>query len=966
MRDLSQKDLAVFDFSAEEEAVEAAVERYTARFHSSVGSKIDDEVDKYRYLQAYTSGLTLKQDVTGILCMHERDDENGFYAIDLPEQSHPLSNEKIQLDEIIASSTSYVEHGQLCQNEFEDATLNRNCDQAIGNSTNPTRGIIVDMISEDEERWSVMTASQSSISSDTTEEEGCLESEEFKNCYTAGMYELNDELTVTVFPEYVIHGGALYGESQLVFSVDSVKIECSDASGSDEKFSSEWTVTEIDHIDCQWSESVASALVKLCFRENITTKRDKVHNNMDVLKVIFSVNDVHWLEKEQKIRNLAAKYKDTWNIGSRDMIWEDVSVGPDALFSRDKFTEIEDSFEDVVYPKGDPDAVCINKRDIDLLQPETFINDTIIDFYIKYLKDKIQSDQKHRFHFFNSFFFRKLADLDKDRGSISEGRAAFLRVRKWTRKVNIFEKDYIFIPVNFNLHWSLLIICHPGEVANLKGGEVHSCKVPCILHMDSIKGSHNGLKNIIQSYMWEEWKERHEEASEDDSSKFLNLRFVSLEVPQQENSFDCGLFLLHYVELFLQEAPSIFDPFQVTKFSNFLSADWFLPSEASLKRSHIRKLIRDLLSETSHNFNPSTSCNGNASTSVYPGNNLEQKHGELLSVSPDKDAMDAASSPDRGDGIKLLRSSIVPCDKEAGFLFPEFLESAPESNLPLPEHVHEHSTSSKPLFASCPTMEHANGSEQSSLNAGKDDWWPLHRSLNTQLSSTTSPNAVGTSIAPCVLVDVKDDIGSAPESPNADGGNANIRSEAENKKASPDDFGCVPETPTSTSREMLDGIVADSQEAVMDKVKDECFEDSQKNTGADCQIVDSQEIVSDPCEVVCELPKVTTVDVDDECLELATHNEVVADEGEFPQETSSKSPRHDDNSHEMCMDCHENVSSSQGIIITDDDKSSDKDDVEVTGKRSTQTSYKRRKVVIPPEGTRMRTRSFSRENDSRP
>lgn len=137
-----------------------------------------------------------------------------------------------------------------------------------------------------------------------------------------------------------------------------------------------------------------------------------------------------------------------------------------------------------------------------------------------------------------------------------------------------------------------------------------------------------------------------------------------------------------------------------------LSADWFLPSEASLKRSHIRKLIRDLLSESSHKVNPSTSCNGNASTSVYPGNNLDQKHGEP-SVSPDKDVIDAASSPDRGDGIKPLRSSIVPCDKEAGFLFPEFLESAPESNLPLPEpgvQVHEHSTSIKLLFASCPTM----------------------------------------------------------------------------------------------------------------------------------------------------------------------------------------------------------------------------------------------------------------------
>ncbi|XP_042437645.1 probable ubiquitin-like-specific protease 2B isoform X2 [Zingiber officinale] len=915
--------------------------------------KLQQKIHSQRHGQIVvdTSGLTLKQDVSGILCMHGRDDENGFYAIDLPEQSHHLSNEKIQLDEIIASSTSYVEHGQLCQNEFEEATLNTNCDLAIGNSTNPTRGMNVDMIAEDEERWSVMTASQSSISSDSTEEEGCLDSDEFKSCYTADMYELNDELTVTVFPEYVIHGGTLYGESQLVFSIDNVKIECSDASGSDEKFASEWAVTEIDHIDCQWSESVASALVKLCFRENIATKIDKVHNNTDVLKVIFSVNDVHWLEKEQKIRNLTAKYKVTWNFDSRDKIWEDVSVGSNALFSRDKFTEIEDSFEDVVYPKGDPDAVCINKRDIDLLQPETFINDTIIDFYIKYLKDKIQSDQKHRFHFFNSFFFRKLADLDKDRGSISEGRAAFLRVRKWTRKVNIFEKDYIFIPVNFNLHWSLLIICHPGEVGNLKGDEVNSCKVPCILHMDSIKGSHNGLKNIIQSYMWEEWKERHTEASDDDSSKFLNLRFVSLEVPQQENSFDCGLFLLHYVELFLQEAPSNFDPFQVTKFSSFLSADWFLPSEASLKRSHIRKLIRDLLRESSHKVIPSTSCNGNASTSVYPGNNLEQKHGQLLSVSPDEDAIDTASSPDRGDGIKLLRSAIVPCDKEAGFLFPEFLESAPESNMPLPDpgvHVHEHSTSSK-LFASCPTMEHANGSEQLSLNVGKDDWWPLHRNLNTQLSST-SPKAVRTSIAPCILVDVKDDISSTLESPNADGGNTNISSEAENKKASPDDFGRVPETLTSMSREMLDGIVADSQE-------DKCLEDSQRITRADCQIVDGQESVSDPCEVVCELPKVTTVDVDEECLELAT-TEVVVEEGEFPKETSSKSPRHDDNCREMCMDCHENVSSSQGVIITDDD--------EVTGKRSAQTSHKRRKVMILPEGTRMRTRSFSRENDTRP
>lgn len=67
----------------------------------------------------------------------------------------------------------------------------------------------------------------------------------------------------------------------------------------------------------------------------------------------------------------------------------------------------------------------------------------------RYLINKIQPKEKHRFHFFNSFFFRKLVDLDKDPLSSAEGRAAFLRVRKWTRKVNIFEKDYLFIPVNY-------------------------------------------------------------------------------------------------------------------------------------------------------------------------------------------------------------------------------------------------------------------------------------------------------------------------------------------------------------------------------------------------------------------------------------------------------------------------------------------------------------------------------------
>ncbi|KAG5093051.1 hypothetical protein JHK82_051829 [Glycine max] len=239
------------------------------------------------------------------------------------------------------------------------------------------------------------------------------------------------------------------------------------------------------------------------------------------------------------------------------------------------------------YPKGDPDAVCIRKSDIELLQPEKCLNDNIIDFYINYLKNKLPTDKQDRFHFFNCFFFPKLVDLSTDNPSIaSDGKAAFQRVSKLTRKVNLFEKNYIFIPINYSLHWSLIVICHPAEVMTCYRDEETkgSPKEACILHMDSRKGIHQELQkeNVFQSYLCEEWKERHNNVRDDVSPKFLDLPFLPLELPQQQNAYDCGIFLLHYVERFLEQAPINFN--RSTKFS-------VPPPDASLKRSHIQKLL---------------------------------------------------------------------------------------------------------------------------------------------------------------------------------------------------------------------------------------------------------------------------------------------------------------------------------------------------------------------------------------
>ncbi|GJZ61921.1 probable ubiquitin-like-specific protease 2B isoform X3 [Tanacetum coccineum] len=62
---------------------------------------------------------------------------------------------------------------------------------------------------------------------------------------------------------------------------------------------------------------------------------------------------------------------------------DDVDGDTESSFPK-YFPCFDQSFEEVVYPKGEIDAVSIGKRDVDMLLPDTFVNDTIIDFYIKH------------------------------------------------------------------------------------------------------------------------------------------------------------------------------------------------------------------------------------------------------------------------------------------------------------------------------------------------------------------------------------------------------------------------------------------------------------------------------------------------------------------------------------------------------------------------------------------------------
>lgn len=542
-------------------------------------------------------------EVSGLLCIGTRETDGGeeSYAAEYPKMDQD-TNATTKFDVVMDTSAMYTDqiNTNACLDEYHMSGKQPMEEMGFGSAHPfelPSEGMVAD--SGEESMPSSPDTSTSNYDAPGYTEQNL---QHIYNSYDA----LVDKDGVVLTPAFMICDKTLYLEPHLTFSLDGIKIEYLDLdSFEDEKLSAlQWEISNIISISCKWTRSVGSALITLLVGSTAET------GNAGPVRARFSLDDSQWPRRQQRIWELGPRYQEIWkDIPSDDFALENWSIEPCLFFPRQYFSSTED-FEDVIYPQGDPDAVSISKRDVELLLPETFVNDTIIDFYIKYLSTRIESTKKRRCHFFNSFFFRKLADLDKDQGRAPEGRAAFLRVRKWTRKINVFDKDFLFIPVNFNLHWSLIVICYPGEVATFEDGDAKlSAKLPCILHMDSLKGSHTGLKDIIQSYLWEEWKERHPESASDNSDKFLNLRFVSLELPQQDNSYDCGLFLLHYVELFLTDAPSNFNPLKIDVFSGFLSDDWFPPPEASLKRSVVRKLIHELVTGSFQNH-PKLACGG--------------------------------------------------------------------------------------------------------------------------------------------------------------------------------------------------------------------------------------------------------------------------------------------------------------------------------------------------------------------
>ncbi|KAG7381140.1 hypothetical protein PHYPSEUDO_006421 [Phytophthora pseudosyringae] len=272
-----------------------------------------------------------------------------------------------------------------------------------------------------------------------------------------------------------------------------------------------------------------------------------------------AVTDVQAMEdKKQAKEHLQALLKDPFSYQSSRRSRRRRRNGADADSpSESEEDDVEGSITVLTYPLPPctSDIVTIIRRDVSRLKPRRYLNDNIIDYYFKRMMLDSFRDNKivqEKVLFLSSHFYSRLRS---GKGSTARERmkAGYKNVSNWLARSNFFNRSIIFIPINKDLHWSLAVILNPS----IAGSDANNEEAfSCIAVLDPLGSYHRKAAIIrnLKAFLRMQWENSQGRVVDDSVPEYGVDRVLTVNVkaPQQENSYDCGVYVLKFAEVILK------------------------------------------------------------------------------------------------------------------------------------------------------------------------------------------------------------------------------------------------------------------------------------------------------------------------------------------------------------------------------------------------------------------------------
>lgn len=205
-----------------------------------------------------------------------------------------------------------------------------------------------------------------------------------------------------------------------------------------------------------------------------------------------------------------------------------------------------------------------------------------------------REDLKDDFAFVNSYFIASLRD---------NGVPQYLKDGGTT---DILNKKMILLPINEDMHWTLLVVINPMlafKNSTKSGSGIDRKEQPFMIHLDSIAGAHDGAKyhSLILDWLNLEAGKNAVAGNGEVVISAKSMPLFTPDVPQQDGGVDCGVYvcMFAYHLYYSRHTKFEFHGNLSSRNSAALMADWFpFPfdeQEICDLRIEMRQLLDNLL-----------------------------------------------------------------------------------------------------------------------------------------------------------------------------------------------------------------------------------------------------------------------------------------------------------------------------------------------------------------------------------